>query len=138
MIYKLYVIQISNTMVKVFLCWMKTILESKSKSLALEAISFSKLLRENKIWSIENQFVRSSTAIGALVAESQSAESRADFIHKLKIASKEVKETYYWLDLINEGYSISPPASLCSLLLECDKMINSCIATAKKNERMKK
>jgi four helix bundle protein len=115
---------------------MKTILETKSKNLALEAISFSKLLRENKIWNVENQFIRSSTAIGALVAESQSSESRADFIHKLKIASKEVKETFYWLDLIKEGYSISPPDSLCSLLIECDKMINSSIATAKKNEKM--
>ena len=117
---------------------MKTILETKSRSLALEAISFSKLLRENKIWVVENQFIRSSTAIGALVAESQSAESRADFIHKLKIASKEVKETIYWLGLIKDGYSILPPESLCSLLMECDKMINSCIATAKKNERLKK
>ena len=43
--------------------------------------------------SIINQVVRSGTSVGANIAESMHAESRADFIHKLKVAMKEADET---------------------------------------------
>lgn len=46
------------------------------------------------------QLLRSSTAIGALVAESKFAESKLDFIHKLKIALKEANESLYWIELL--------------------------------------
>lgn len=49
---------------------------------------------------LANQLVRSGTAIGALIAEAQQAESRLDFIHKMKIAAKEADETDYWLSII--------------------------------------
>jgi four helix bundle protein len=46
--------------------------------------------------------VRSGTAIGALIRESEQAESKADFIHKLSISLKETNETEYWLLLLKE------------------------------------
>jgi len=46
---------------------------------------------------IANQLLRSGTSIGANVHEAQNAESRADFIYKIKIALKELEETKYWL-----------------------------------------
>jgi four helix bundle protein len=50
--------------------------------------------------TLSNQILRSGTSIGANVAESQSAQSRKDFIHKLEIALKEARETQYWLRLL--------------------------------------
>ena len=50
---------------------------------------------------LSKQLIRSGTSIGANLQESQSAQSTADFIHKLEIALKEAKETKYWLSLIN-------------------------------------
>lgn len=49
------------------------------------------------------QLLKSGTSIGANVREAQSCESRADFIHKLKIAHKEAEETEYWFMLCQEA-----------------------------------
>lgn len=51
---------------------------------------------------MSKQLPRSGTAIGALVRESEHAESKADFVHKLSIVLKEANETEYWLDLLYE------------------------------------
>ena len=51
---------------------------------------------------MSKQLLRSGTAIGALVRESEHAESKADFVHKLSISIKEANETEYWLDLLYE------------------------------------
>ena len=50
-----------------------------------------------KKYVVANQLLRAGTSIGANVHEAQNAESRADFIHKIKIALKELEETKYWL-----------------------------------------
>lgn len=47
--------------------------------------------------------LRSATSIGAIVEEAIGAQSRKDFIHKLSIASKEARETRYWLKLLNQS-----------------------------------
>lgn len=52
--------------------------------------------------SLGLQLLRSGTAVGALYREAQYAQSRADFINKLSIASKECNECIYWLDLLHE------------------------------------
>jgi four helix bundle protein len=52
---------------------------------------------------VSSQLVRSSTSGGANYEEARSAESRADFIHKLGIAAKELRETTYWLRLIQRS-----------------------------------
>jgi len=66
---------------------------------ALRIISFCELLDEKKKWALSGQLFRSGTSIGANVREAQNAESKADFIHKFKIAAKECEETTYWLEL---------------------------------------
>ena len=52
---------------------------------------------------MSKQLLRSGTSVGAMVRESQNAESKNDFIHKLGIAQKECDETLYWLELIHES-----------------------------------
>ena len=64
-----------------------------SFAFALDIIRFSELLQEHKKWVIANQILKSGTSIGANIREAQHAESKADFIHKMKIAAKEAMET---------------------------------------------
>ena len=66
---------------------------------ALLSVDYCEQLEELKKCVIARQLLKSSTAIGANVREAQNAESRADFIHKMKIAAKEADETEYWLEL---------------------------------------
>lgn len=61
---------------------------------------------------IANQLLKSGTSIGANIFEAQSSESRADFIHKMKIADKEAKETEYWLLLCENSENYNFDSSL--------------------------
>ncbi|MBI9068966.1 MAG: four helix bundle protein [Salinivirgaceae bacterium] len=77
------------------------IIKSKSFDFALRIVKLYQYLVENKKeFVLSKQLLRSGTAIGALVRESEHAESKADFIHKLSIALKEANETDYWLELL--------------------------------------
>ena len=81
------------------------------------------------------QLIRSGTAPGAVYAEARDAESRRDFVHKLKIALKELRETYFWLRCIDrmELAHDQPPA-----VTECDELIAIFVAsirTARRNDR---
>jgi four helix bundle protein len=64
---------------------------------ALDIIEFSESLETKKKYVIARQLLKSGTSIGANVREAQNAESKNDFIHKLKIAAKEADETQYFL-----------------------------------------
>ncbi|WP_370519210.1 four helix bundle protein [Flavobacterium sp. Sd200] len=75
----------------------ENIIVIKTIDFALEIITFCELLEYNRKFVIAKQLLKSGTSIGANVHEAQNAESRADFIHKMKIAAKEVEETKYWL-----------------------------------------
>jgi four helix bundle protein len=55
-----------------------------------------------------SQILRSGTAAAANYGEARGAESRADFVHKLKIVSKELNETTVWLEIIAESSLIVP------------------------------
>ena len=79
------------------------IVVDKSFELALSIVEFCDLLEKKGKVAIARQLLRSGTAVGALIAESQDAESRADFIHKMKIALKEARETFYWLTLCEQS-----------------------------------
>lgn len=77
---------------------------------ALRAIKLYQFLQTRKdgaAWVIGKQYLRSATSIGANVEEAQSAESRADFIHKYGIAQKETRESLYWLHLLAESELVS-------------------------------
>ena len=84
-----------------FLIMKDNIIKSKSFAFALEIIALYSLLIDNKEFILSKQLLRSGTSIGANVNEALASESRADFIHKMSIASKEARETLYWLELLN-------------------------------------
>ena len=79
------------------------LIKEKSFRFAVRVVMLYKYLKnEKKEYILSKQLMRSGTSIGANVRESQNAESKADFIHKLAIAQKEADETLYWLELLKE------------------------------------
>ena len=102
---------------------------------ALEIIEYSELLESNRKYVIARQLLKSGTSIGANIREAQSSESRADFIHKLKIAHKEAIETDYWLLLCERAKKYPPPPIVTkTMLLSIQKLLSKIISSAKFNK----
>lgn len=101
-----------------------------------EMIILCRELERARLQVVAKQLIRCSTAIGAAHAEAGEAESADDFIHKMKIAMKESKETRYWLEMV-EG-SIEVSVATKELLTSIQKIIARSIATATHNRNMKK
>lgn len=80
--------------------------ESLSIEFALEIIELYKKLKDINEFVISQQLLKSGTSIGANIQEAQAAQSKADFIAKMSIASKEARETKYWLYLIQKSQII--------------------------------
>jgi four helix bundle protein len=78
-------------------------IREKSYSFALTIAGLYKRLREHREFVVSKQLLRAGTSIGANVEEATAAESRRDFIHKMTIASKEARETLYWLRLLDDS-----------------------------------
>jgi four helix bundle protein len=78
-------------------------IREKSYQFALTTIEFYKRLQAQREFVISKQLLRSGTSIGANVEEATAAESRRDFIHKMALASKEARETVYWLRLLRDS-----------------------------------
>lgn len=70
---------------------------------SLSVIQLYKQLVESKEYVISEQLLRSGTSIGANIEEAIAAQSRKDFISKMSIASKEARETRYWLRLLDKS-----------------------------------
>jgi four helix bundle protein len=102
---------------------------------ALDIIEFSELLEENRKYIVARQVLRAGTSIGANIREAQNAESKVDFIHKLKIAAKEADETDYWLLLCKKARNYPNPDILLSKLPEIAKILSKIISTSKNNLR---
>jgi len=99
---------------------------------SLSIIDYCDVLDGLKKFTISRQLLKSATSIGANSMEAQNGESKADFIHKIKIAAKEADETQYWLLLC----SISDKYPACDALLlnleSIQKVLNKILGTAKK------
>lgn len=100
---------------------------------ALKVVDFAEVLREEKRFVFADQLLRSGCSIGANVKEAQSAESRPDFIHKMKIALKEAEETEYWLELCEFSKNYPKPKELLKEIEGLLKMLSKIIATTKRN-----
>ncbi len=99
---------------------------------ALKIIEYCDKLEVLKKYVISRQLLKAGTSIGANVREAQDADSKADFIHKKKIAAKEAGESDYWLLLCkhSKGY---PPCD--DLIQDCEvirKILSKIIATSKR------
>lgn len=113
----------------------ENIIVDKTIKFSLAIIKYTEVLEQNKKYIIARQLLRSATSIGANVFEAQNAESKIDFIHKMKIASKEASETLYWLILCerSEGYQFEK--QLREDLDEILKILSKIISSSKSNIR---
>lgn len=103
---------------------------------ALLIIEYTELLEGKRKYIISRQLLKSGTSIGANIREAQSSESRADFIHKLKIAHKEAEETEYWLLLCQKAPNYpTPPEKMEALLLSLQKLLSKIISSAKSKKQ---
>jgi four helix bundle protein len=82
----------------------------------------SRLPRTTAGFALGNQVIRSGTAIGANVEEADAGESKADFVHKMKIALKEAQETRYWLRTVLESEILTDEETK-ALLKESDELV---------------
>jgi four helix bundle protein len=80
---------------------------------------------------IRGQLLRCRTSPAPNYAEAQSAESRSDFIHKIKIVLKELRETKVWLIIIAQAELIKPSDLLGPLIQECDELISIFVQSVK-------
>ena len=98
---------------------------------ALQVIVYCEKLEQERKFVISRQLLKSGTSIGANVREAQSAESKTDFIHKLKIADKEADETEYWLLLCKQSKSYPNPEVLLEKIISIKKLLSKIISTSK-------
>jgi four helix bundle protein len=99
---------------------------------SLMVIEYCELLDLNKKYIVSKQLLRSATSIGANSMEAQNAESKADFIHKIKIAAKEADEVQYWLTLCEYAKHYPDCSHIQNKLTEIQKILNSILGTAKR------
>ena len=77
--------------------------EKRVTSFALAVIKLYSRIQKQREFVISKQLLRSGTGVGANVEEAIAAESRRDFVHKMALASKEARETVYWLRLLSDS-----------------------------------
>jgi four helix bundle protein len=100
---------------------------------SLAIIEYCEKLEQEKKFVLSRQLLRSGTSIGANCIEAQNSESKADFIHKFKIAAKETEETKYWLMLCDQSKNYPDCKMLLAKIEEIDKVISRIISSSKKN-----
>ena len=111
-------------------------LEDRLVRFAILVLEVCDLLPAGKAGSaLQHQLTRSGTAPALIYGEVQAAESRADFIHKMKLLLKELRETRICLRIIDEKPMIKNE-KLASVLKECNELIGiftTSVKTAQKN-----
>ena len=111
----------------------RNVIKEKSFAFAIEIVFLYKVLAERKKFILSKQLLRSGTSIGANIRESEHAQSKADFIHKLSIALKEANETEYWIDLLFETKYLTQTEFdiIKPKIIELLKLLTSIINTSK-------
>ena len=99
------------------------IIKEKSYQFALDVIRLYKALQVQNEYVLSKQLVRAGTSIGANVEEATAAQSRKDFIAKMSIASKEARETRYWLRVLKDSM-ICEKIDFSGSLKKSEELIN--------------
>jgi four helix bundle protein len=98
------------------------IIQTLTFDFSLQIIELYKLLIEQKEFVISKQLLRSGTSIGANVQEAGAAQTKKDFIMKMSIASKEARETKYWLQLLEKSHLVK--ADYSKYLISVEHIVN--------------
>ncbi len=112
-------------------------LEERLIDFAVSIIKLTELLPNTYIGNhVKGQILRSGTSPAPNYGEAQSAESRSDFIHKIKLSLKELIETRVWLKIIIKAELIKPVSKVTPILEENEEKISilfTSVETARKN-----
>ena len=114
----------------------ESIIKTKSFEFAVKSVFLTKELKKNqREYTLSNQYLRSSTSVGANIRESRNAQTKPDFIHKLTISQKECDEAIYWLELLLATGYIDKNRfdELNQLATEILRILKRSILTAKGN-----
>jgi len=106
---------------------------------AVRAIRLTQALPKGVVGRhIAGQLVRAGTSVGANYEEARGAESRADFVHKLGVAWKELRESSYWLLLIHHSELVKPAllGGLIQEAAELSAIMATSLKTARGNSRI--
>ena len=111
----------------------------KSFQFAIKIVNVYKYLLDKNEYVLAKQLLRCGTSIGANVNEAQAAQSRKDFISKISIASKEARETQYWISLLMETDYLPKDHDRTNVLFndieEIIKILTSIVKSSQENSR---
>ena len=115
----------------------ENVIQSKSYGFALNIIRFSQRLKNDKEYILSKQLLRSGTSIGANVEEAMAAQTKKEFIAKMSIASKEARETNYWLRLIRDSELVHDHEveDLLNESIELIKILTSIVKTSQEKAK---
>ena len=112
----------------------ESFLQKKSFAFALKIVNtYKEIIQKNNEYVLGKQLLKSGTSVGAMIRESEFAQSKADFISKLSIGLKEANETEYWILLLKEAGYINDTQTdeLIAKNKELISMLVASIKTAK-------
>jgi four helix bundle protein len=98
-----------------------SLVQQKSFDFALRIIKLYSTLHQHREYVLSRQLLRSGTSIGANATEATAGQSRRDFLAKMSIASKDARETKYWLELLKQ--SELAPVDVSGELSEVEELI---------------
>lgn len=104
---------------------------------AVAIVQLCRQLEDQRHYVLAKQLLRAGTSVGANIEEAGAAQSRRDFLHKMAIASKEARETNYWLRLLDES-STCPEIDLGPYLdrsLELIRLLTAIVKTTARTVR---
>lgn len=112
-------------------------LEERLIDFSIEVIKFYEFLKPKKTSvHLEGQLIRSGTSPSLNYGEANAAESKRDFIHKMKVCLKELRETYNCLRILDGAELHVNKVKMTALLKECNELISifvTSINTSMKN-----
>ena len=100
----------------------RSVVREKSYAFALRVIWLARSLRVHREYDLASQVLRTGTSIGANVEEAQAAVSRKEFVAKMGIASKEARETHYWLRLLRDSRT-TPADHLSDIIADAEELV---------------
>jgi four helix bundle protein len=116
-------------------------LEERLIGFAVETCRIAEALPSTRLGNhVASQLLRSCTSPAANYAEARAGESPRDFLHKIKICLKELRETFVWL-LFLQRYGLAGGAELQAAIAEADELISIFVAsvrTAERNQRSRR
>jgi four helix bundle protein len=110
-----------------------SIVKNKSYAFAVNVVRLARELRQRHEFELSKQVLRSGASIGANIEEALAGISRRDFTAKMGIASKEARETHYWLRLIQDSESITSNAVL-PMLRDVEELLRILTAIVKTSQ----